>query len=283
MRSLALMRNAIVAVWYGPGRFRFRGERRSAGRRPETVRTLFTAGKDVVWVPTPQTLVDQMLDMAKLTPQDIDMDLGSGDGRTVITAAKRGATATGIEYNPNMVKLSSVTPPRRSFGVHVREIPGTGDPNSSDAPTCSSHWAPRRQWWGWCSAPPSEARTTHCRSANAGRLMCTCTGTGAIRREGRSSRCLGLPHCSGGICGEGIGVHVREIPGPATPIRLAHPPGTTRGPATVAGPLVRITHALTHYRTHALPHGCQLYPSLRKNVRPVGVRSMVSMPRRSSV
>jgi len=64
------------------------------------------AGKDVVWVPTPQTLVDRMLDMAKLTPQDIHMDLGSGDGRTVITAAKRGATATGIEFNPNMVELS---------------------------------------------------------------------------------------------------------------------------------------------------------------------------------
>ena len=57
-------------------------------------------------MPTPQALVDRMLDMAKLTPQDIHMDLGSGDGRTVITAAKRGATATGIEYNPSMVELS---------------------------------------------------------------------------------------------------------------------------------------------------------------------------------
>jgi precorrin-6B methylase 2 len=64
------------------------------------------AGKDVVWVPTPQALVDKMLDMAKVTPQDFVMDLGSGDGRTVITAAKRGARATGIEYNPNMVELS---------------------------------------------------------------------------------------------------------------------------------------------------------------------------------
>ena len=63
-------------------------------------------GKDVVWVPTPQELVDKMLDMAKLTPQDIHYDLGSGDGRTVITAAKRGATSTGIEYNPDMVELS---------------------------------------------------------------------------------------------------------------------------------------------------------------------------------
>ena len=64
------------------------------------------AGKDVVWVPTPQALVDKMLDMAKVTPQDFVMDLGSGDGRTVITAAKRGARAMGIEYNPDMVELS---------------------------------------------------------------------------------------------------------------------------------------------------------------------------------
>lgn len=64
------------------------------------------AGKDVVWVPSPQTLVDKMLDMAKVTAQDVVMDLGSGDGRTVITAAKRGATAFGIEYNPDMVALS---------------------------------------------------------------------------------------------------------------------------------------------------------------------------------
>jgi hypothetical protein len=63
-------------------------------------------GKDVVWVPTPQTLVEKMLDMAKLTPQDFHMDLGSGDGRTVITAAKRGARSMGVEYNPDMVTLS---------------------------------------------------------------------------------------------------------------------------------------------------------------------------------
>ncbi|HTM61517.1 MAG TPA: class I SAM-dependent methyltransferase [Burkholderiales bacterium] len=63
-------------------------------------------GKDVVWVPTPQALVDKMLDTAKVTPNDFVMDLGSGDGRTVITAAKRGAKALGIEYNPDMVALS---------------------------------------------------------------------------------------------------------------------------------------------------------------------------------
>src|SRR5688572_28810079 len=65
------------------------------------------AGKDVVWVPTPQELVDKMLDMAKVTPQDFVIDLGSGDGRTVITAAKRGLTAQGIEYNPDMVDLAT--------------------------------------------------------------------------------------------------------------------------------------------------------------------------------
>jgi precorrin-6B methylase 2 len=63
-------------------------------------------GKDVVWVPTCQALVDKMLDMAKVTPKDYVIDLGSGDGRTVITAAKRGARAMGIEYNPDMVVLS---------------------------------------------------------------------------------------------------------------------------------------------------------------------------------
>ena len=65
------------------------------------------AGKDVVWVPTPQSLVDKMLDLAKVMPKDYVIDLGSGDGRTVITAAKRGVRgAVGIEYNPDMVALS---------------------------------------------------------------------------------------------------------------------------------------------------------------------------------
>jgi len=64
------------------------------------------SGKDVVWVPTPQALVDKMLDLGRVTAADYVIDLGSGDGRTVITAAKRGARALGIEYNPDMVTLS---------------------------------------------------------------------------------------------------------------------------------------------------------------------------------
>jgi len=64
------------------------------------------AGKDVVWVPTPPELVEKMLDMAAVTPNDIVMDLGSGDGRNIIAAAKRGARAIGVEFNPEMVALS---------------------------------------------------------------------------------------------------------------------------------------------------------------------------------
>lgn len=63
-------------------------------------------GKDVIWVPTPDALVEKMLDMAKATPNDYVIDLGSGDGRTVIAAAKRGIKALGIEYNADMVTLS---------------------------------------------------------------------------------------------------------------------------------------------------------------------------------
>ena len=58
--------------------------------------TSWQAGKDVVWVPTPQDLAEKMLDMAQVTASDFVMDLGSGDGRLVIAAARRGATALGI-------------------------------------------------------------------------------------------------------------------------------------------------------------------------------------------
>jgi SAM-dependent methyltransferase len=64
------------------------------------------AGKDVVWVPTPFSLVEKMLDLAKVTPQDYVIDLGSGDGRNIIAAAKRGARGLGVEYNSDMVELA---------------------------------------------------------------------------------------------------------------------------------------------------------------------------------
>ena len=63
-------------------------------------------GKDVVWVGNPEAMVQKMLDIAGVTPQDYVVDLGSGDGRNVIAAAKRGARAHGIEYNGDLVELS---------------------------------------------------------------------------------------------------------------------------------------------------------------------------------
>jgi precorrin-6B methylase 2 len=81
-------------------------------------------GKDVVWVPTPQVLVEKMLDMAKVTPQDVVMDLGSGDGRTVITAAKRGARAIGVEFNPKMVELSNYNAAEAGVTDKVKFIQG---------------------------------------------------------------------------------------------------------------------------------------------------------------
>jgi SAM-dependent methyltransferase len=64
-------------------------------------------GKDVVWVPTPDATVEVALNLAALTPQDYVIDLGSGDGRMVIAAARRGARGHGVEFNPKMVDLSN--------------------------------------------------------------------------------------------------------------------------------------------------------------------------------
>src|SRR5262245_46565954 len=74
------------------------------------------AGKDVVRGPTPQQVVDKMLVMAKLTPNDAVTDLGSGNGRTVITATKRGAKALGIGYNTDMVELSKRNAAKEGVG-----------------------------------------------------------------------------------------------------------------------------------------------------------------------
>ena len=87
-------------------------------------------GKDVIWVPTPEALVDRMLELAELTPNDYLVDLGSGDGRTVITAARRGARAHGIEFNPDMVALSKRT--AKVEGVDDRATFEQGDIFESD-------------------------------------------------------------------------------------------------------------------------------------------------------
>lgn len=67
---------------------------------------IWQGGKDVVWVPMARERVEKMLDLAKLTPKDFVMDLGSGDGITVIAAAKRGTRAMGVEFNPDLVAYS---------------------------------------------------------------------------------------------------------------------------------------------------------------------------------
>ncbi len=68
--------------------------------------TMGQQGKDVVWIPSPPGMVEMMLDMAQVSDRDFVVDLGSGDGRNVIAAAKRGARARGVEYNPKLVELS---------------------------------------------------------------------------------------------------------------------------------------------------------------------------------
>jgi len=81
-------------------------------------------GKDVVWVPTPPPLVEKMLDMAAVTPDDYVVDLGSGDGRNVIAAAKRGARALGVEYNPDMVALSRRTAEKEGVSEKATFVQG---------------------------------------------------------------------------------------------------------------------------------------------------------------
>lgn len=81
-------------------------------------------GKDVIWVPTPPTLVEKMLDMAAVTPQDYVVDLGSGDGRNVIAAARRGARALGVEYDANLVQVSRRRAAAQGVGDRARFVEG---------------------------------------------------------------------------------------------------------------------------------------------------------------
>ena len=100
------MGTVLFAVTLG-ATFANHGQAGEAAKSGEYEPKVWQAGKDVVWVPTPDELVERMLRMAETTANDYVMDLGSGDGRTVIAAVKKfGATATGIEYNPEMVTLS---------------------------------------------------------------------------------------------------------------------------------------------------------------------------------
>lgn len=81
-------------------------------------------GKDVVWVPSPLETIEMMLDLARVTADDYVIDLGSGDGRTVIAAAKRGARALGVEYNDDLVVLSRQEALRAGVGDRARFVQG---------------------------------------------------------------------------------------------------------------------------------------------------------------
>jgi SAM-dependent methyltransferase len=86
--------------------------------------TVGQEGKDVVWVPTPTVTVEKMLDVAKITPEDFVMDLGSGDGRNIIAAAKRGVPGLGVEFNAEMVEYSRRVAAREGVGEIAQFVEG---------------------------------------------------------------------------------------------------------------------------------------------------------------
>jgi SAM-dependent methyltransferase len=112
---IALSVGAVVAGQTPPGQY-----------KPQ----IGQPGKDVVWVPSPPEMVERMLDLAGVTPQDLVVDLGSGDGRNVIAAAKRGARGLGVEYNPDLVELSRLN--AASAGVSERATFVQGDMYEAD-------------------------------------------------------------------------------------------------------------------------------------------------------
>jgi SAM-dependent methyltransferase len=114
LRLLAVSGLVLVAAW----------SLSQAQQATEYQPSVGQEGKDVVWVPTRQAVVEKMLDMANVTASDLVIDLGSGDGRTVISAAKRGAKAIGIEYNPEMVELSKRNAAREDVADRVKFIRG---------------------------------------------------------------------------------------------------------------------------------------------------------------
>src|SRR5688572_294941 len=72
------------------------------------------------YVPTPQTVVDAMLDFAKVGPRDFVVDLGSGDGRIILTAAQRyKARGFGVDIDPELVQQSNAEAQRRGLAERV--------------------------------------------------------------------------------------------------------------------------------------------------------------------
>lgn len=79
-------------------------------------------GGYVEWVPTPDTMVEKMLDAARVGPGDHLIDLGAGDGRFMFAAARRGASATGIEIDPGMVAFGNARAAKEGLAGRIRFI-----------------------------------------------------------------------------------------------------------------------------------------------------------------
>jgi hypothetical protein len=95
-----------------------------AAQTVEFVPEVGQPGKDVVWVPSPPETVEKMMEVGRITPQDFVIDLGSGDGRNVIAAAKRGARGLGVEYNNDMVELSKRIAAKEGVGDRAQFVQG---------------------------------------------------------------------------------------------------------------------------------------------------------------
>jgi SAM-dependent methyltransferase len=96
----------------------------AAAQAPDFVPEVGQPGKDVVWVPSPPETVEKMMEVGRITPQDFVIDLGSGDGRNVIAAAKRGARGLGVEYNNDMVELSKRLASKEGVGERAQFVQG---------------------------------------------------------------------------------------------------------------------------------------------------------------
>lgn len=120
MKSITLARRTVVVLALAAFAATAAAQ---AQKKEEFTPQVGQAGKDVIWVPTPEELVERMLRMAQTTPNDFVIDLGSGDGRIAIAAGKKfNARAMGIEYNPDMVEVSNRNASKEGVAAKVRFV-----------------------------------------------------------------------------------------------------------------------------------------------------------------
>ena len=99
--------------------------------------------RDTPYVPTPQDVVERMLDMANVKPGEYLIDLGSGDGRIVITAAQRGVRAYGVDINPQRVKEALANAAKANVGDRATfEVKDLFDTDISKADVVTTYLLP---------------------------------------------------------------------------------------------------------------------------------------------